>query len=500
MIKALEEGILYAECFAPAAIIQDEHGQCRALNVNQMMQDASGDWYASESTATFPAKSILVATGAQPNVAYAFEHDGVLDRKRYQYVPYHLNESGALVPAPDVMHCKSDAIGFFTSYQRQGRTVTFLGDTHATFHGSVVKAMASAMQVAPVIDAQVSALDYSNRRMKDQTAFLKHCESMMSARVSSVKALTQDRTQLIIHAPQVALRFLPGHFVRLQTFESYAVALNALPLHSEGVALPVLSVDQAAGTVSVVVSQRTVSERILSKLRPDQPVSLMGPTGVRAKIPDQPQTILLCVTADLMVQACVLGKALREAGHLVLMAVSAPCARSIYLKSELYEASDYRLWHFDAEDGFMALGSNDVKAQGVFWSEILDWLSTFDRDSILSTLTDVRVLGPADLIETVRSELSCISDLTQVAVTRCEAAVYGPMQCMLKGVCAQCLQWQIDPLTGEKTKAVYACSWQQQPIDRIDVTHLSYRQAQQGVLEVLNGQWLSLHEKNEIHL
>ena len=70
------------------------------------------------------------------------------------------------------------------------------------------------------------------------------------------------------------------------------------------------------------------------------------------------------------------------------------------------------------------------------------------------------------------------------------AAAYGPMQCMLKGICAQCLQWQIDPQTGERTKAVYACSWHHQPLDSLDLQHLAQRQGEYTVLEPLHQLWL----------
>ena len=49
--------------------------------------------------------------------------------------------------------------------------------------------------------------------------------------------------------------------------------------------------------------------------------------------------------------------------------------------------------------------------------------------------------------------------------------VGGPMQCMLKGICAQCLQWQIDPNTGQRTKVVFTCSWQDQPLELVDLEH-----------------------------
>ena len=49
------------------------------------------------------------------------------------------------------------------------------------------------------------------------------------------------------------------------------------------------------------------------------------------------------------------------------------------------------------------------------------------------------------------------------------------MQCALKGICAQCLQWQIDPDTLQRTKAVFSCSWQDQPLEIVDLDHLQAR-------------------------
>jgi hypothetical protein len=64
------------------------------------------------------------------------------------------------------------------------------------------------------------------------------------------------------------------------------------------------------------------------------------------------------------------------------------------------------------------------------------------------------------------------------------------MQCMLKGVCSQCLQWQIDPATGKRTKAVFACSWQDEPMDIVDLDNLDERQAQNRLQEHLGGLWI----------
>ena len=54
------------------------------------------------------------------------------------------------------------------------------------------------------------------------------------------------------------------------------------------------------------------------------------------------------------------------------------------------------------------------------------------------------------------------------------AVVNGPMMCYLKGICGQCIQWQVSP-DGESLKAVYACSWPVQPLELIDVAHYETR-------------------------
>ncbi|HAV93984.1 MAG TPA: hypothetical protein DCW33_03845, partial [Proteobacteria bacterium] len=70
--------------------------------------------------------------------------------------------------------------------------------------------------------------------------------------------------------------------------------------------------------------------------------------------------------------------------------------------------------------------------------------------------------------------------------------VGGSMQCGLKGICAKCLQWQIDPRTGDRTKAVYACSWQDQPLALVDLDHLQRRADDQGGLLQLDRLWSSI--------
>ncbi len=68
-------------------------------------------------------------------------------------------------------------------------------------------------------------------------------------------------------------------------------------------------------------------------------------------------------------------------------------------------------------------------------------------------------------------------------------SINSPMQCMMKEVCAQCLQPQIDPETGERT-VVFSCFNQDQALDRVDFPALHERLGQNGTQEKLTAQWI----------
>jgi hypothetical protein len=63
------------------------------------------------------------------------------------------------------------------------------------------------------------------------------------------------------------------------------------------------------------------------------------------------------------------------------------------------------------------------------------------------------------------------------------------MQCMMKEICAQCLQLHRDPATGEES-VVFSCFNQDQGMDRVDFGSLRSRLAQNAVEEKLAGLWI----------
>jgi hypothetical protein len=68
-------------------------------------------------------------------------------------------------------------------------------------------------------------------------------------------------------------------------------------------------------------------------------------------------------------------------------------------------------------------------------------------------------------------------------------SINSPMQCMMKEICAQCLQPQVDPQTG-KTRYVFSCFNQDQPLDFVDWGALEARLKQNSVQEKLTAEWI----------
>ena len=124
------------------------------------------------------------------------------------------------------------------------------------------------------------------------------------------------------------------------------------------------------------------------------------------------------------------------------------------------------------------------------WVRDANFIEALKQESSfpIAKVNRVIVIGGSALVKEVRDS----AQLKALIAEKAEylASVYGPMQCMLKGVCAQCLQWQVDPTTGQRKKAVYACSWQHQPMEKIDVNNIDERLGQNRSQEILSNLWL----------
>jgi len=68
-------------------------------------------------------------------------------------------------------------------------------------------------------------------------------------------------------------------------------------------------------------------------------------------------------------------------------------------------------------------------------------------------------------------------------------SINSPMQCMMKEICAQCLQRLRDPVTGKEI-VVFTCAGQDQPLDSVDFGTLRDRLSQNRAQERLAAPWI----------
>jgi hypothetical protein len=68
-------------------------------------------------------------------------------------------------------------------------------------------------------------------------------------------------------------------------------------------------------------------------------------------------------------------------------------------------------------------------------------------------------------------------------------SINSPMQCMMKEICAQCLQPHRNPATGE-TSWVFSCFNQDQLLDSVDFSALNERLKQNSLAEKLTAKWI----------
>ncbi len=493
--KALEEGIYYADKLEPTAAVLNQHGHVETLVCNRRLHKAPDDWETTTEEVRLPARSIFVATGTQPNIAYEFEHKGTFSRMGMQYQHYE-DRNNELVMPHGITHCKEPNFGPFTSYHKDHYRVSLIGDTHPVFHGNVVKAIASGLRTYPKILAVLKNKLGNNGDLAEYHQFAEHMAKQFQSRIATVVRRTQDVLELTIHSPLAAKHYQPGQFYRLQNYETFAPHFDHTALQMEPLALTAAGVDRKAGNLKFIVIESGSSSTICSTFKAGDPVSLMGPTGVRHRIAQEHETILIVGNRIGMTLLMSYGEALRAAGNHVIYLGAFKNKDEVYCQDEIERLTDVVIWTTQQGEKITAQRPQDYSFSG----DPLDALLRYARGELSSDksqpeipLTDVdriHIIGSTDLMR--RFQAARKSQLKDFLVKdpRISGSVYSTMQCMLKGVCAQCLQWQIDPETGRRTKAVFACSWPEQPLELIDFDNIDERLIQNRVQEHLSQLWI----------
>ncbi|MEX0961192.1 MAG: FAD-dependent oxidoreductase [Burkholderiales bacterium] len=480
--KALQEGIGFAENLTPLAVQVDEYGHARALEAQ--VRRVSDDGSTVEATVELPARSILVAAGTQPNTIAAREdpENFPLDGRYFQAVDLQGDavrpEHSAKPGQPQVLLSK----------RGDGRFISFFGDLHPSFFGNVVKAMGGAKQGYPVVTRVLDQIEPAFRG--GDAEFFAHLNDLLRATVHEVIRLTPNIVEVIVHAPQAARRFRPGQFYRLQNFETLATQVDGTRLAMEGLALTGAWVDEARGLVSTIVLEMGGSSDLCALLRPGEPVVLMGPTGTPTEIPPD-ETVVLAGGGLGNAVLFSIGAALRRAGSRVLYFAGYKRMIDRYKVADIEAAADIVVWCCDESPGFVPTREQDH----AFTGNIVQAMAAYAEGRLgaqpipFANADRIIAIGSDRMMAAVAAARHGVLAAHLKPHHFAIGSINSPMQCMMKEICAQCLQPHVDPATGKRSY-VFSCFNQDQPLDKVDFAALASRLAQNSVQEKLTASWI----------
>jgi hypothetical protein len=249
-------------------------------------------------------------------------------------------------------------------------------------------------------------------------------------------------------------------------------------------------VDRDKGLVSIIALEMGGSSDLCAMLQKGEPVILMGPTGTPTEIAAG-ETVLLCGGGLGNAVLFSIGAAFRAAGSKVLYFAGYKRVQDRYKADEIERAADIVVWCCDEEPGFEPRRKQDRR----FIGNIVQAMDAY---------AEGRLGAPAIRLEDADRIIAIGSDRMMAAVARARHAllkdhlkpghvaigsINSPMQCMMKEICAQCLQPHRDPQTGQ-TSYVFSCFNQDQPLDRVEFSVLNDRLKQNSLAEKLTARWL----------
>ena len=487
--KALEEGIRFAQCLNPVRIDVDEHGAVDAITLARQVQSDDGRWSEGE-TLRWPARSVFVAAGTQPNTVLAREDSAhfVLEGKYFRAV----DETGAPV-RPEFASSKPREPQVLLTRMPDGRMMSFFGDLHPSWFGNVVKAMASALQGYPLVSRVLAARPPASALSTG--TFHATLDDLLRPRIERVQRLTSNIVEVVVRAPLAARHFLPGQFYRLQNFESLAPRVRVEGLDTrlamEGLALTGAWVDRERGLVSTIVLEMGGSSSLCALLKPGEPVVLMGPTGAPTEI-EGGETVVLVGGGLGNAVLFSIGAAFRAAGSKVLYFAGYKKMADRYKVAEIEAAADQIVWCCDEAPGFTPSRPQDLTHVG----NIVQAMAAYatgelgERHISMSDADRLIAIGSDRMMAAVGAARHDVLRPHMKPGHNAIGSINSPMQCMMKEICAQCLQTHRDPETG-KIVQVFSCFNQDQPLDRVDFPMLGQRLRQNSLQERQTAAWLA---------
>ncbi|MBD0391225.1 oxidoreductase [Wolbachia endosymbiont of Pentalonia nigronervosa] len=182
-----------------------------------------------------------------------------------------------------------------------------------------------------------------------------------------------------------------------------------------------------------------------------------------------------------------IGRAFIERGNKVLYFAGYKKLNDVFKRTLIENTSSTVVWA--CEEGLIETSRVQDKS---FHSNIVDAMISYQEntsDISLNSIDKIIVIGSDKMMKAVNEVRKTIlkpylkSDHTVIS------SVNSPMQCMMKEICARCIQRHVK---AEEESFVYSCSNQDQNMEFIDFDFLNGRLRQNSLQEKLTAEWIKM--------
>lgn len=320
--------------------------------------------------------------------------------------------------------------------------------------GSVVRAIASAT-------LGYSKIEQSLRG--ERSNLVGRFENDIISTIKQVNYLSDDIVELVIHSPFTVKNFKPGQFFRLQNMASDIEKII------EPLALTGAFVDRVNETISLVILEVGLSSQMSRNFKPGEQVVLMGPTGMPSKIFKNKKVVLIGGGLGNAVLIAV-GQELQKNGCKVLYFAGYKNKKDRFYQDKIEQFSSKVFWSL--ENGvFDNLRKQDYMING----NIIDAINFANNERLLDELDHVLCIGSDSMMGAVTKNKQLFGGAEIIC------SVNSPMQCMMKGICGQCVQ-QVDNSQGY----IFSCACQDQDMNIINFESLGNRLKANSLLEKMS--------------
>ena len=339
-----------------------------------------------------------------------------------------------------------------SEFKEEDSRFTHFGDCNQKYSGSVVKALASAKNGYKQITEQLTKnIPNTNYNFQEFSKFL---DEQLMAKIHDIKEISSDVIELVIKSPVAALNYQLGQIFRLQNF-AHSLGKTIKPL-----ALSPYEVDKERGLIYFVILKNGNSTRLCASLTIGEKVILMGPTGSRTTI-SKSHTFILIGQGIRNMALLPIAKEIKKQGSKIIFFAGYKKTADIFYTDKIEKLAD------ETHVFVLSPSSNYGNIRSI--------------DDLINTVKTINHLKNYDIICYVANEMLLKIKkhghrLFEDSNFICN--ILAPMQCMMKGICGQCIQ-----KTDDNKGYIFSCACQEYDIKSFDPNIVSNRLGQNSLLE-----------------